>query len=276
MPSLLVTVGTDGSKDWVRTPDGQRYALGPVSVLTLVTKLSRNTKVARKTLDEFLKSGEAMLAVDGDQLWSLLAPRRTRWATGPFMASQEGRDPMTTRTATESREVKHLNATAQQASKLCDELQATLNKLADGIRRAGDVLEGPTHRDVDLFVKSLSGFRNDTLGWGGMAFSERAAAAKKAGGQALGIDSYEANTRTARQILAKAEKTVSTIVRLKSAGKSFDAARAQADVARVTTRVAAICRETELTESWVRDDLAKLATRNDELHRLFHPAQSEG
>jgi hypothetical protein len=214
MPSLLVTVGTDGSKDWVKTPDGQRFALGPVSVLTLVTRLIPNTKVARKALDEFLKNGEAMLAVDDSQLWGLLAPRRARWATGPFMASEEGVSNMGGRSI-EARE----------------------------------------------------------LGWGGVSFLDQDFIdSKKAG---LTVDTYSSNLKSAQSILTKAKQTVTTISRLSSAGKKFNAARARADVAQVTTRVASICADTELTESWVRDDLVKLAARNDRIHRLFHPVAAD-
>jgi hypothetical protein len=41
MAALLVTIGTDGSKDWVETPDGQKFALGSVSVLSLVSTFSK-------------------------------------------------------------------------------------------------------------------------------------------------------------------------------------------------------------------------------------------
>lgn len=267
MPSLLVTVGTDGSKDWVRTPDGQRFALGPVSVLALVTRLSRNTKLARRVLDEFLKKGEAMLAVDDQQLWALLAPRRARWAAGPFMTPGQGGARMDPKVATESRTVKTLNTIAHSAAGLCDSLQASLNRLTAEAKRAGDDVQGPSTRDVEVFLKSLIAFRLDVLGWGSMTFSDRAAAVQKG----LSVDTYRANMTTARAILEKAQETVGTIDKLVSEGKRFNASRARADVAQVTTKVASICSDTELTESWVQGDLAKLAARTDRIHRLFHP-----
>ena len=87
----------------------------------------------------------------------------------------------------------------------------------------------------------------------------------------LSFDEYEQNMKVAREILAKAEQTVATINRLAAAGKRFNAARARADVASVTTKVASICSQTELTESWVRNDLGALAARTNQLHALFHP-----
>lgn len=87
MARILVTVGTDGYKDWVKTPDGQKFGLGTRSVLSFVTKLCLNSTIARKTLDAFLKKGEGSFMVDDDQMWALLTPRRARWAAhgGSFM-----------------------------------------------------------------------------------------------------------------------------------------------------------------------------------------------
>jgi hypothetical protein len=193
MAELLVTIGTDGTKDWVETPDGQRFALGPVSVLSLVSAFSKNSRVARQIIDAFLRKGAALLSVDDDSLWTLLAPRRPRHArTGPFITRVEG------------------------------------------------------HRFARPPMKTA--FEGD-----------------------LNFDTYRANLRIAKSILQKAEATVGTIDRLAAEGKRFNASRAKADVASVTTRVASICSSAELTESWVQDDLRKLAAWNDKLHGLFHP-----
>jgi hypothetical protein len=87
----------------------------------------------------------------------------------------------------------------------------------------------------------------------------------------LNFDTYQANMGIAKDILKKAEETVGTINRLAATGRRFNASKAKADVASVTTRVASICSSTELTESWVQEDLQKLAAWNDRLHGLFHP-----
>lgn len=192
MPSLLVTIGSDGTKDWVETPDGQKFALGPVSVLTLVSAFAKSSKIARQIVDTFLESGAAMLSVDEDGLWELLAPRRPRHAAGPFIAREE------------------------------------------------------RHRSERPAMKTA--FEGD-----------------------LKFDTYRSNLGIAKGILERAEATVSTIDRLAAAGRKFNAAKAKADVASVTTRVASICSSTELTESWVQGDLQKLAAWNDKLHSLFHP-----
>jgi len=89
----------------------------------------------------------------------------------------------------------------------------------------------------------------------------------------LHFDTYQANMAVARDILAKARETVGAIDRLVAGGKQFNAVRARADVASVTTRVASICSSTELTETWVQEDLQKLAAWNQKLHGLFHPSK---
>jgi hypothetical protein len=93
MARLLVTVGTDGTKDWVQTPDGQKFSLGRHSVLSFVSKLARSSSVARHTLDTFLASAQAMFSVDDDKMWGLLTPRRARWASDGSFMSQDQRHP---------------------------------------------------------------------------------------------------------------------------------------------------------------------------------------
>lgn len=82
----VVTVGTDGFVDYVQVPDGQKFMLGPVSVLRLITGAAKNARSARVALQEFLANGKAMLSVDLDQMWELLPFRRARYSsTNPFM-----------------------------------------------------------------------------------------------------------------------------------------------------------------------------------------------
>lgn len=265
MASLLVTIGTDGLKDWVRTPDGQKLSLGGVSALTFVAKLTRNSRVAQQALDEFLTTGEAMVAVDDDRMWALLAPVRARWASaGPFMPGRDG----------------DLSSKEPSMSTIKEDLGAVqraighLNRLASQGRRDPNAV----HDLIKLAdkIKSPNQSTNTTYYGLGEAkvFEVGDAAPKphtvKAAGD-LAFDVYEANMKVAQDILAKSQETVSTISRLASQGKRFNAARARADVARVTTTVASICSKTELTESWVHGDLARLGAQSDRLYRLFHP-----
>lgn len=263
MASVLVTIGTDGLRDWVQTADGQKFSLGPVSVLSFVARLVRSSRTAQKALHQFLKVGGALVTVDDDQMWSLLAPAQSRWAAGPFMPPSLG-DPSPRKPSMSTiredlsalrRVVGHLNALASQGRQDRRAI-ADLVKLADKI-------------------KSPNQSKNQTYyNLGAPKVFEVGDAAPKphtVSASDLSFDVYAENMKVAKSILAKAEETVATIDRLASAGKRFNAARARADVAAVTTKVASICSQTELTESWVRDDLAKLAARTDKLHGLFHP-----
>lgn len=261
MPSLLVTLGTDGSKDWVQTPDGQRFALGSVSVLSFVSRLV-GSKAARQTLDEFLKSGEALVSVDDDRMWSVLAPKRSRWGAGPFMPSPQ-RDPSLR---------KAIMTTIRQDLTACRKVIGHLNSLASQGKR--DPVAVQQLMKLADKIKSPNQSTNSTyynLG-APKVFEVGDAAPKPLTVEAsdLSFDAYEANMKLAEDILAKAEQTAATINELAAAGRKFNAARARADVARVTTKVASICSQTELTESWVREDLRKLAAKADQLHGLFH------
>ncbi len=92
----LVTYGTDGFRDFVVLPDGQSYNLGSVSVLNLVVALARTGSEAKRSLDRFLANQEATLAVDLGQLFTLLEPKRARWAKiDNALISETSKSPMT-------------------------------------------------------------------------------------------------------------------------------------------------------------------------------------
>jgi hypothetical protein len=101
---------------------------------------------------------------------------------------------------------------------------------------------------------------------------ETAPTAKAAGIQKLAYDTFKANADVADGVLSKAEATVSAIDRLATAGKRFNSVRAKLDVSEVTTKVAGIMQDADLTQPWVRGDLDKLATRMGQLHGLFEKA----
>lgn len=76
----LVTVSTDGFRDYVELPDGRVFNMGSVSVLKLVTQLVPSQTLARRALDAFLKDGHATIQVNIADLEVLLRPKRSRWA----------------------------------------------------------------------------------------------------------------------------------------------------------------------------------------------------
>jgi len=85
----LVTFGTDGFVDYVQVGD-QRYMLGPVSILKLITGLVP-TRTARAALKEFVASQQVKVPVDLDRMWEMLPFRRARFSsvTNPLMRGHD-------------------------------------------------------------------------------------------------------------------------------------------------------------------------------------------
>lgn len=79
MRRVLVTVETDGLRDFVRLPTGERKILGPVSVLKFVLGVAPKRE-AKRALDTFNATGSAVVTADLDAMEELLRPRVSRWA----------------------------------------------------------------------------------------------------------------------------------------------------------------------------------------------------
>ncbi len=261
---LLVTIGTDGVTDWVSTPDGQRFNLGAVSALNLVARTVQKG-LAKHILNEFNRHGEVMASVDEDQLWELLAPKRARWSSDvsssmpPHRAEPSQRKESTMNTLSDDLQVieRHVSALDQAASR-----KAT--NLGEGVQLLVKLANK---------IKSPNQSKNETyynLGAPEVHEVGDKTASKKTTG--LSFDIYEGNLNLANQILATAEETVGKIDVLAEAGRPFNAAKAKLDVHEVTVKVAGILK-TDLTASWVRDDLVKLASRANEIHSLFASAK---
>jgi hypothetical protein len=90
--------------------------------------------------------------------------------------------------------------------------------------------------------------------------------------EGLAFDTVTANQEIGQGILAKAASTNDKIDALAKAGRRFNASKAKADIQAVTTKAAGIL-ETDLTQSWVKSDLSKLAARMDQLAGLFENAK---
>jgi hypothetical protein len=275
----LITIGTDGLADWVRTPDGSKHNLGSVSVLSLVHKLSRDTRHAKAALDAFLRDGEAMIQVSEDQLWELLAPKRARWASdGSFIDHDQGTGlPRRNMTMTPfDRDLDVLEQHIAAMNKAAGHVSPA--KMAEGVA----ILQRLAHRlQAPVQTKNAS-----YLGFEAPAPEQQAAPFEVADDPAsspvgvtatevpgLSYNLYEQNTGLATRILDRAEAVNAKIDTLMTAGKKFNASRAKADIYAVTSKVAGILRDVDLTTPWVQDDLKKLAARAEELHALFATAK---
>lgn len=268
MARMLVTVGTDGFTDWVQLTDGSKLSLGPVSVLSFVTKLCPDGRKAKRALDGFLKDRAAMVQVDEDQMWALLTPRRARWAAEDSFIARDQRKTETLRRGKNMSVIdtdltaieKHIRALSKAAS-----AGTPPEKMAEGF----DILGKLASRLVPKSAEYLG------VGDGGGDGGELASAipTPEAPTQGLAYDIYTANNRLAEQIVVQGEEVVDKIDNLVEAGKRFNANKAKADIYFVTSKVAGILQDTDLTAPWVAEDLKKLAVRSQQLYDLFTPAK---
>ena len=138
----MVVFGTDGNVDYVQMSDGQKYTLGPVSVVTLVGRLVSPTRAIRQVLDQFTKTGQAMAKVDLDKLWELLPYRRARFSSsatpvenGDHMHKSASFDNFTANTET----VEDILDKVATTNRTIDRL-VKAGKRFDSVRAKGDLL----------------------------------------------------------------------------------------------------------------------------------------
>lgn len=258
---LLVTIGTDGATNWVRTPDGQRFNLGSVPILSFVTRLVLGgSREARRALDGFLQGDEVMLRVDEDRMWELLTPRRSRWGATDSFIPQDQRTSRGTTMSTDKLttlenhvQLLHKAAAANVSPKKMAEGVSILMRLADQL-------------DEDEISREASAVPKDPK-------EEPVSDDTDTGTDKLAFDTYKANSELVASILDKMEAANDKVDQIAASGKEgFRAADAKADIHAVTSKVAGIVSETDLaTTPWVADDLRKLASRADYLHGLFFP-----
>jgi len=277
MAFILVNIGTDGYKDWVKTSDGQKLSLGTCSALSFVIQLSRNSRLARKALSSFNRGEETMLQVDEAKMWDLLTPSRSRWASfnGSFM-TQDQRHTATPPMRTPMNNLPELLQATKSIVAYCNK-QASSEKPIDpkafsDLGRIARTLEANQSDNSYFYFKGIpaldrpqEGFANEESSPAGLVEQAKSAAS------GLTFDDYHANLKVAEDILAKAKETVATIEAKIAAGKEFNDKAAKADVFKVTNKVASICEKTALTEVWVKGDLAKLSAEASRIHSLFHP-----
>jgi len=250
----LVTVGSNGVTDWVKTPDGQSFNLGPVSVLRFISKLVGRSQ-AKRALDTFLASGETMLSVDEDLMWAILTPRRAIFTAhvSPSMAPQDRKGE------TMSTIVDDLTAIETHIAALNEAASKKASNLSSGV----EILFKMANK-----IKSPNQSKNQTY------YNLGAPDVYEVGDKTAGLsfDVFQANTDLANTIIAKSEETVEKIQKLAKAGRKFNASKAVADVRAVSTKVANIL-AVDLTAPWVRGDLDKLASRAEQLAGLFANAK---
>lgn len=182
----LVTVATDGFRDYVDLPDGRQVNLGSVSVLKLVSSLVRGSYECRRALDTFLKKKQAIIAVDLHALEDMLKPKRARWAAydDPFIPTvsvQQGRgasmDPDTAQAeairsqiAELEKQIDLIEQTAKEhasGSQSADQLQGAVESLKAFVTELGKPPKGQSDNSAFYFkLASLEGTLSKIEGCG--------------------------------------------------------------------------------------------------------------
>jgi hypothetical protein len=283
--NTLLGLGTDGFTNWVQTPDGCKFNLGPVSVLQFVSKIVPNKSAQKEVLNEFNKNGQALLSGDLDLVWEILKPRKSKWAAFPFMPRDTQREHMSTFLAdltTLEHRIVELNKHASSAKGLSPEKLAAscapfveiVVQAAEKIKSAGTA-KNPKDQSKNDAYYNLGEPKTDKSAGTEKAPSDQSKndayynLGEPSVETKLAYDTYADNSKVVASILAKAEETDSRIDTLVKAGKKFNADKARKDLHAVTSKVAGIVSEVDLTLPWVQSDLQKLAARNDEIHKLF-------
>jgi len=274
----LVVIGTDGLRDFVTLPDGQRLLLGPVSVLKLVTELVPS-RIARQALDSFLERGEVMVTVDLDQMYDVLAPRRARWSSSvtPSMPDAD-RTSLRSRGKDIMADTKTLQALIQNRLSQIEGAVASLDK------HASEGLIAPKlHKELrELAAKvHLPNFGDQSknhafygLGEPKVDTADGSAPPKEVTHpKTASFDTLKSNSKVAEDILQKVETTNEKIEQLVTAGRKFNASKAREDLYQISSRVAEILGSVDLAQSWVQNDLNDLAKQADHIHDLFAPAK---
>lgn len=132
----MVTIGTDGVIDYVQLPDGHKYALGPVSVLRLISGVAPSIRGAKRSLDDFLANKQVMMSVDLDKLWSLLPFERARFSsTNPLMKGSD-HSPRTEKPMIKSASYDTFSAHVELAEDIVSKVAAT-DEVIDQLVLAG-------------------------------------------------------------------------------------------------------------------------------------------
>ena len=168
-------------------------------------------------------------------------------------------------------ELQIIEASLSQAEKI---LGVLARQAASGQTRGIDTVRQDFIKAANK-IKSPNQSKNQTYYNLGEPQVEVAPTAKSAGAK-LAYDVLQDNSTVAGEILACLEETNDRVDALVTAGKRFNASRAKQDLHAVSTKVAGILRDADLTQSWVKTDLTKLASRAMEIHGIFFSKGQQG
>ena len=272
---VTVTVETDGHRDYVRMPSGQRYILGTTSVLKLLSALVSDRLMFRHAIEEFNAKGHAVVALDPEAMLEMLAPKITRRAglASPFMGHQdrtsfttlEGKD-MSVQRLLELRlshlehTVREMNSRVASGGPVPASWQRNLHQAAIELPDFGD-------QSKNQAFYGLGEPEVDTMEEGWMPPAE---VTHPMGKSAAVLNS---NSALAEKVLTKLAATSDKIDALQAAGRPFNAAKAQRDLHKIASEVQLLLANADLSEPGVRNDLVAVAKKASYMHDLFASAR---
>lgn len=273
-----VTLETDGSRDFACLPNGVRYILGTTSVLRLVADLVPDRVMKRRALEEFNRTGRTLVVLDVEKMFQLLAPKPLRRSSvvSSLIRSQE-RDSLTsmegknmsdiakilnTRLAHLENTVREMNARVASGNRVPAALHRNLHEAAISMPDYGDQSKNQAYY-------GLGEPKVDTMEDPG-AWTPPAEVTHPLGKTAAAL---KANSDLAEKVLSDLAETSDKIDTLKTAGRRFNASKAQSDVHRLASQVHELLANADLAEGWVGTDLTKLAKQAAHIHGLFAKAR---
>lgn len=288
-----VTISTDGLRDFVTLPDGLKLMVGQVAMSKLVAECSRGGREARRALDEYLKNGEAVIALDLDKVAEMTAPPKGRWVAGGVSSLIPPQDRAPT-TVSGSQIV--MNKSAEIDTSLSD--KATAEAIKNQVFRieqqialisghAGEASPGSIGqniqkdevsklRDLVTWLRRGSPYgnqsKNDTY-YGLPETTPGGDSARKQASTEGSAVSLSENGLLADATLSKIEATSNKIDLLVTAGKKFDHVKAKGDLFKVASSVQGLLKDADLAAPWVKGELTKFAEEAKRLHGLFATAK---
>jgi len=258
-------------------PDGVKYILGTVSVLKLVASLVPDRIMKRRAIEEFNRTGQAMVALDVDELFQFLAPKPLRKSArvSPLIPSQR-QAPLTSEKGTHmtpqqflDTRIAHLENTIREMNSRVASGSEVTTALVRNLRQAAVSLPDFGDQSKNKAFYGLGEPTVDTMEDPG-AWTPPADVTHPMGKSAAALNH---NTKVAETILTKVAEASDKIDALLQAGRRFNASQAQADLHRVASDVHEILSNADMAEAWVGNDLTKLARRADRIHGLFAAAR---
>lgn len=273
---VTVTLETDGHRDFVRLPTNERYTLGTMSVLRLVSALVPNRHMGRRAIEEFNRTGKAVVILDPEAMLELLAPRPVRRASA--VSSLIPQSQWTPSTSMEGRIMSDLKRTLELRLSFIEHAIREMNTLV----ASGKPVKATAHKLHQAAVH-LTDFgdqsKNDAFyGLGepkvdtveDVKWNPPPAVTHPVGKTAAAL---KANADLAEEILVKVAETSDKVAALEAAGRKFNASKAQSDLHKIAEAVSGVLSDADLAEGWVQNDLGKIAKEADRLHGIFASAR---